>query len=445
MDRKNITVLGGGSAYTPGLVEGLLRLRDQLPLRRLTLMDIDRDKLDTVAALVRKMVAAADPEAEVAATADRGEALTGADFVLCQIRVGGLAARHLDEKLPLKYDVIGQETTGPGGFAMALRTIPVMVDIAREMERRCPDAWLINYTNPTGIVAEAVHRATNAKMISICDIPISIQHFVAIAMGVPRDAISLDYVGLNHLGWVRHVWHEGRDVMPLLRQMADSLDLAHLPPGFVLEDDRMTKDLHYMLKLFKKIGVIPSPYLMYYYYSDELLSRLKADPLTRAEEVMAIERDLLPFYREAAARPEVDLWKKRGGDWHADMMVGMVAAIANDAQSRFIVNLPNSGAIKGLPDDKVVELPAIVGRRGAQALVVGEVPPDMLGLMQVVGAYETLTVEAALEGSYEKALRALALHPLVPSIAVAEKLLDDYLAAHRAYLPQFSGSQGAGA
>lgn len=437
MSGKSITVLGGGSAYTPGLVEGLLRQRGQLPFRRLVLMDIDQTKLDTITALVKRMVAAVDPEAEVVGTTDRGEALTGADFVLCQIRVGGLPARHLDEKLPLKYDVIGQETTGPGGFAMALRTIPVMVDIAREMERRCPDAWLINYTNPTGIVAEALHRATGVKMISICDIPISIQHFVAIAMGVPREAVELDYVGLNHLGWVRHVWHGGRDVMPLLRQMADSFDVSHLPPGFVLEDDRLTQDLHYMLKLFKRTGVIPSPYLMYYYYSDELLARLKAAPLTRAEEVMAIERDLLPFYREAAGQAQVDLWKKRGGDWHADMMIGVVAAIANDSQKPYIVNVPNNGAVKGLPDDKVVELPAIVGRRGAQALVIGEVPPDMRGLMQVVGAYETLTVEAALEGSYDKALRALALHPLVPSITVAGRLLDDYLAAHRAYLPQF--------
>lgn len=443
MDRKNITVLGGGSAYTPGLIEGLLRLKERLPLKRLVLMDIDRTKLEIVTALVARLVGAADPAVQVIATTDRAEALEGADFVLCQIRVGGLAARHLDEKLPLKYDVIGQETTGPGGFAMALRTIPVMVDIARDMERRCPEAWLINYTNPTGMVAEALHKATNVKMISICDIPIAIQHFLAIALGVPRSALDLDYVGLNHLGWVRRVWRDGQDVLPLLREMADAFDISQLPPGFVLEDERTTKDLYYMLRLFKKIGVIPSPYLMYYYYSDELLARLKAAPQTRAEEVMAIERDLLPFYREAAAQPEIDLWKKRGGDWHADMMMGMVAAIANDSGERFIVNLPNNGAVKGLPDDKVVELPAVVGQRGAQALVVGEVQPDMLGLMQVVGAYETLTVEAALEGSYDKALRALTLHPLVPSITVAEKLLDDYLAAHREHLPQFAGRWGA--
>lgn len=437
MRRWSITVLGGGSAYTPGLIMGLLRLQDRLPLKTLTLMDIDANKLSTIGALAKRMIGASDPAVEVRTTTDRGAALEGADFVLCQIRVGGLAGRHIDESVPLKYDVIGQETTGPGGFAMALRTIPVLVDIAREMEKRCPDAWLINYTNPTGIVAEAVHHVSSVKMISICDVPLTIQHFVALALGLPRDALTLDYVGLNHLGWVRHVWQGGQDLLPTLRSLAGQFDPRHVPPGIGLDEERLGKDVHYMLELFAKIGVIPSPYLMYYYYSDALVARAKAAPLTRAQEVMAIERDLLPFYAEVATGERVDLWKKRGGDWHADMMMGLVAAIANDEQRRFIVNLPNNGTIKGLPDDKVVEVPAVVGARGADALNVGAPQPDMLGLMQVVGAYETLTVEAALEGSYDKALRALTLHPLVPSITVAEAILNDFLSAHAAYLPQF--------
>lgn len=437
MRRWSITVLGGGSAYTPGLIEGLLRLQDRLPLRTLTLMDIDANKLDTIGALVKRMVNASDPAVEVRTTTDRGEALAGADFVLCQIRVGGLAGRHIDESVPLKYGVIGQETTGPGGFAMALRTIPVLVDIAREMEKRCPDAWLINYTNPTGIVAQAVHHVSPVKMISICDVPIGIQHFVALALGLPRDALTLDYVGLNHLGWIRHVWLGGQDLLPTLRSLAGQFDPRHVPPGIGLDEERFGRDVHYMIELFAKIGVIPSPYLMYYYYSDELVASAKAAPLTRAQEVMAIERDLLPFYAEVAAGERVDLWKKRGGDWHADMMMELVAAIANDEQRRFIVNLPNNGIIEGLPNDKVVEVPAVVGARGAETLGVGKLQPDMLGLMQVVGAYETLTVEAALEGSYDKALRALTLHPLVPSITIAEAILNDYLSAHAAYLPQF--------
>lgn len=437
MRTYNVTILGGGSAYTPGLIEGLLRFRDEFAIRRLVLMDIDEHKLSVVGTLVTQMLKTQVPEIEVVTTGDRRAALEGADFVLCQIRVGGLQARHLDESIPLAHQVLGQETTGPGGFSMALRTIPVMVEVARDIMEIAPEAWLINYTNPTGIVAEAVHRVSPVKMLSICDVPMGMQFFIAKIMGVPTREIRLDYVGLNHLGWIRRVWLKGQDILPQLRQMIDSVDLDNLPPGLAVDDPHAMEEAGSVLRLFKELDVIPSYYLQYYYYNDEMVGKLVRKGKTRAQEVMEIEQDLLPYYQEVAAQNQPSLWKKRGGDWHAEMMVGLVSSIANDKQDLSIVNVPNRGTVTGIPDDKVVEVTALIDRSGAHPLTVGRIPLDMLGLMQVVGAYETLTVEAALEGSYAKALRALALHPLVPSLTVARKILDEYFKAHADLLPQF--------
>ncbi len=434
----NICVLGGGSAYTPGLIESMLRLRDRLPLDQLTLMDIDPAKLETVGRLTERLVAGSGAKTKVVYTTDRAEALQGADFVLCQIRVGGLPARALDEKVPLRHGVIGQETTGPGGFAMALRTIPVMLDVARDMERICPEAWLINYTNPTGIVAAALHWHTKVKVLSICDVPIGVQHLVAQVLGANRRDIFVDYAGLNHLGWFRHIYHRGGDVLPQLLMMAGTLKA--LPPGMQIEDDKTTQEFLGVLELFKRLKVVPSPYLQYYYQPDKMLKKQLEAESTRAEVVMALEMDLLAHYREVTDQAEPHLWKKRGGDWHADLMMEVVCAIANNLSETFVVNVPNRGAIAHLPDDAIVEIPAVVDARGAQALVVGEMPPEMLGLVQIVHAYERLTVQAAVEGSYEKALKALTIHPLVPSIDVAEALLNDLLDAHRQHLPQFARS-----
>lgn len=441
MDKWNITILGGGSAYTPGLIEALLRFREELPIGRLVLMDIDPHKLKVVGELTEHLLRSAGCDAPVRCLTDRRDALEGADFVLCQIRVGGLAARALDEKIPLKHGVIGQETTGPGGFAMALRTVPVMLDVARDMEEICPHAWLINYTNPTGIVAGALYRHTGVKAISICDVPLGTQHLIAQLMGVPRQSISVDYVGLNHLGWFRRIFYEGQDILPKLAEMAAAI--RTLPPDLA-DDERAAEEFGAVLELFRVLKVIPSYYLQYYYFTDRILAKQKAAPRTRAEEVMAIERDLLSYYQEVLTQERPDLWKKRGGDWHADMMVGLVGAIANNKQEVYVVNVLNRGAVKGMADLAVVEIPAMIDRRGAHPLVVGEVSPWMLGLMQVVGAYELLTAEAAMEGSYEKALQALTLHPLVPSLTVAQAILDDYLEAHAEYLPLFAAARGQG-
>lgn len=426
-----ISVIGGGSAYTPGLVEGLIAIHREVPFSELCLMDIDEPKLETVGAIVAKMVADALPEVRVGTTGDRVEAIAGSAYVLCQIRVGGLAGRVIDEKIPLRYRVIGQETVGPGGFAMALRTLPVMLDIAEDIRKHAPDAWLINYSNPSGMVAAALARHSDIRAVSICDVPIGIQEFVAKAIGIPRAKVKLDYVGLNHLGWFRRIFVDGKDVMPMLQDMAAKTDIRPLLPT---DDEKTAEEIEMAVRIFKQTGIIPSPYLQYYYLSRECLEKQLAADKTRGEVVQGIERDLLAHFEQVAKEKDARLWKSRGGQWHSELMVSIVSSIHNDKGEEYAVNVINNGCVPGMAEDACVEIPCIVDKRGVRPLQVDRPEPDMLGLMQLVSAYENLTVEAALEGSYQKALRALNLNPLVPSLELAKKILDDYRLAHGDYI-----------
>ena len=422
-----ISVIGGGSAYTPGLVEGLLKIRKDVPFTELCLMDIDEPKLNTVGAIVTKIMAQEMPEVKVIITADRIEAIKNSDFVLCQIRVGGLAGRVLDEKIPLKYGVIGQETVGPGGFAMALRTLPVMLSIARDIKEHAPEAWLINYSNPSGMVAAMLAKHTDINAMSICDVPIGIQHFVATLLKLPRTKVKLDYVGLNHMGWFRKIFVDGKDIMPMIHQMSKNTDVLAMLPT---DDEKTVEESKMMVRIFNKLGIIPSPYLQYYYMGRESLEKQVAAGKTRGEVVLEIEKELLSHFDEVAKGKDTHLWKSRGGQWHSDLMVGMLSAIHNDKSEEFFVNVINNGSVPGMPDDACVEIPCIVDKRGVRPMQVERPDTDMLGLMQLVSAYENLTVEAAMEGSYNKALRALNLNPLVPSLEVAEQILNEYIQAH---------------
>lgn len=435
-----VSILGGGSAYTPGLIEGFIRLKDKLPLERLVLMDIDPAKLTTVGSLVKGMLASEMPGTKVDFTQERSEAIKDMDFVLCQIRVGGLQARHLDESIAAELGLVAQETTGPGGFSMALRTIPVMVEIARDIERLNPGAWLINYTNPTGLVAEAVRSACPIKQISICDEPMILQEALAGIAGVSPDALFMDYFGLNHLGWARRVLLNGNDILPVLRQTiqeSPSIDLVGVFGPDVMSDPKARMELQNTLRIFKDTGLLPSPYLQYYCFTGEIVKQQKESGKTRAQEVMELEKSILEHFAEVTAgRKTLEL--KRGGKWHADMMIGLLGAIAGDSRSLYIVNVPNHGSMPELPYGKIVEVPAVVDASGAHPLAVGNMPTSVRGLVQAVAAYEELTVEAALKGSRRDALDALACHPLVASRDLAKKLLSAYLKAHSEYLPQFS-------
>ena len=436
-----VSILGGGSAYTPGLIEGFVRLRDKLPVERFILMDIDGRKLRIVGDLVARIAEDGLPGTKVETTESREEALKGADFVLCQIRVGGLDGRHLDESIPAEMGLVGQETVGAGGFAMALRTIPVMVQIARDLEHLCPNAWLVNYTNPTGMVAEALHRTSSGKHIAICDEPMILQESVAAVVGAPASSIFLDYFGLNHLGFARKVYCRGVDILPDLRQKLKTVPREYVESlfsGEVLKDPKTRQEITNTLRILDETGLLPSPYLQYYYFTDEIVRRQRESKKTRAQEVMEIERDLLREY-EQVSRGVKALEARRGGKWHADMMLGVLAAIANDERRLYIVNVPNHGSLPELPYGKTVEVPAVVDAAGAHPLAMGNMPPQVRGLIQAVAAYEELAVEAALTGSREAAIEALSCHPLVSSRDLAKRLFDSYLAAHRAYLPQFAG------
>ncbi|MBS4055123.1 MAG: 6-phospho-beta-glucosidase [Thermaerobacter sp.] len=422
-----IAIIGGGSAYTPGLIEGLLKIRHEVPWQEVCLMDIDVRKLEIVGELVAKMLREIDATIKVSTTVDRIEAVRGSAFVLCQIRVGGLAGRVLDEKIPLQFGVIGQETVGPGGFAMALRTLPVMLDLARDIEQHAPEAWLINYANPSGMVAALLAKHCKIKAVSICDVPIGIQYFLAEALKVSPRKVKLDYVGLNHLGWFRRIFAEGKDITPFIHHMVRSVDILPLLPS---SDGKTIEETKMMLRLYNKLGVIPSPYLQYYYLTRECLAKQKEAAKTRGEEVQDIEKELLSHFAAVSQGGDVHLWKSRGGAWHSELMVNILSSIHNDKGEEYIVNVINHGCVPGMADDACVEIPCIIDRRGVRPMPVEAPSLDMLGLMQVVAAYEALTVEAALEGNYRKALLALNLNPVVPSLEVAEQILDAYIEAH---------------
>ncbi len=266
----SVSILGGGSARTPGLVAGFIRQKRRIQLERLTLMDIDGAKLQTVGALVKAMVDESLPDVTVALTEDRREAIRNADFILCQIRVGGLTARHLDESIPAEMGLVGEETTGAGGFAMALRTIPVMVEIATEIEAIKPAAWLINYTNPTGLVAEAVMRTSSAKHVAICDEPVILREALASLVGTRPDRLFMEYFGLNHLGFARKVTYRGNDVLPVLRQKMQIMPHAQIESVLgedIVKDPNAKTEFVNTLRIFSDTGLLPSPYLQYYYFT----------------------------------------------------------------------------------------------------------------------------------------------------------------------------------
>lgn len=426
-----ISIIGGGSAYTPGLAEGLVAIHKEVPFTEVSLMDIDGPKLKIVGDVVHKIITDYNPNIKVTLTEDRVEAINGSEFILCQIRVGGLKGRVIDEKIPLKYNCIGQETVGAGGFAMALRSIPVMMDIAKDIENYAPTAWLINYANPSGMVAQALAKHSIINAISICDVPIGIQHFIAKALGLPREMVSLDYVGLNHLGWFRKVIVDGQDITPKLKQMIKGVNVGKM---LSIDDEKTIEETEMAMKIFSKLGVIPSPYIQYYYLQRESLEKQLASPKTRGEVVQEIEKELLTHFGEVVKSGEEKLWKARGGQWHAELMVRMLSTIHNDKKEEYIINVINNGSVPGMGQNDCVEIPCILDKNGITPKMVEKPDHDILGLMQLVAAYENLTVEAALEGSYDKALRALNLNPLIPSLDLAEKILNDYIKSHGDYI-----------
>ncbi len=421
-----IAVIGAGSSYTPELVEGLVRAREELNISHVAMMDINEEKLGIVGGLAGRMLQAAGVDVELELTTDRQRAIEGAHYVINQIRVGQMAARVQDEKIPLRFGVIGQETTGPGGLAKALRTIPVVLEIARDMQRLAPGAFLINFTNPAGLITEALSRYSEVPVIGLCNLPIGIEMRLAKMFNVDRRRITIDHVGLNHLNWLRGVWIDGQDVWDQVFQRA--IEEAR---------QREKEGEGFSAELLETLQCIPCGYLNYYYNHDKVLERQRKAEKTRGEEVMEIERQLMAMYRDPNLREKPKLLEKRGGAHYSTVAVSLIAAIENNKNEVHVVNTVNRGAIPNLPSDVVVEVPCVIGANGARPLVTEPMAPQIAGLTQQVKAYEVLAAKAGAEGDRRAALQALLAHPLVPSFSVAQGLLEALLEANRPYLPQF--------
>lgn len=389
-------------------------------------MDIAPERLRIVGGLAKRMVQAAGVPIEVKMVTEIAQALDEADYVILQIRVGGTAARILDEKIPLDFGVIGQETTGPGGFALALRTIPVALTLAHAMENLCPRAFLINFANPSGLVTEALLRYTRVRAIGLCNVPFGMRNMIAQWLKASPEQLQLDYFGLNHLSWVRGVTLEGQDVFDHV--FTHALEQAR-QGAYPFASD-----------LLEALGLLPSYYLRYYYHRDEVLAEQRRAGRTRAEEVQEIERELLRLYADPGLTGKPALLEKRGGAYYSMAAVALLCAIHNDKREVHIVNVCNHGTIPDLPREAVVEVPAVVDREGAHPLPLAPMPQAVRGLVHAVKAYEELTVEAAVQGDERLALQALLTHPLVPSFSVAQGLWRAIKEAHRFYLPQFAGT-----
>jgi 6-phospho-beta-glucosidase len=411
-----LAVVGGGSTYTPELVAGLARERERLDLRELVLHDIDADRREVVGGLARRMLDAAGYTGSLSVTDDLDVALDRASFVLIQLRVGGQAARLSDETIPLACGCIGQETTGAGGLGKALRTVPVVLEIAeRVRELAHDDAWIVDFTNPVGIVTRALldhgHRA-----VGLCNVAIGVQRHVARLLAVEPRRVLVDQVGLNHLTWVRAVHVDGRDVLPeLLRDHGDELAAHAGQPRRVLEE----------------LGAIPSYYLRYFYFHDEVLDEQRTG-VPRAATVAEIERELLELYRDPALTTTPKLLEQRGGAYYSEAATQLVASLAGGDGDVQIVDVRNNGTVAGLADDDVVELPARVEAGGPVPLPQAPLAPELLGLAQHVAAYERLAVAAAISGDRTVVHKALLAHPLIGQVPMADELVTALLAAETA-------------
>ncbi len=438
MRQLKIAVIGGGSSYTPELVSGLVhRFRDgEFHCQELALVDIDpgKERLETVASFTRRLLQKQGVPCHIEATLNRRDALDGASFVISQIRIGGMAARQTDELIPLKYGVIGQETTGPGGFANALRTIPASLDIARDISEVSPDAWLLNFSNPSGLVTEALLHNAGIKTFGLCNVPIGIKMGAARAMGVEPSRIRIDISGLNHLSFVTAVYLDGANVTD---RVLDSPLLEAYAAG-----TKMSPDL---VPFMRKLRVIPASYLYYYWCTDRALadqkSALESGTGTRAAEVMAIEKDLFRIYSNPQSDEIPPELMKRGGAYYSDVALNCVSSIVNDRPSVEALNVQNRGAVPGLEGHAVVEVSCMVDARGPHPMAQERLPQEILGLVQQVKAYETLTVEAAVSGDSHKAFWALVNHPLVPGAETALALFRDILETNSEFLRLFQGNR----
>ena len=437
-----LAIIGAGGVRTPLIVKECYRKAESLNLTELALMDIDGEHLEQIEKVTGSILESDLPKLKRTITTDPSRALEGADYVITTFRVGGIESRVIDERLPLSQGVLGQETTGAGGFAMGLRSIPVLLGYISLMRKQCPDAWLINFANPSGMLAEAAINVGGwKKTIGICDAPSEVQRVVSKLINIPENEIYLDYFGLNHLGWTRGIWVKGKDILPELIESMDQLPIKGLLP--------------FSADLLKSLKMIPNEYLYYYYSSRSAVQNILRSEHTRGEEILEENKKLFTNLRNITNSPELikDRYTEylavrrlhymenetgkatidpnepitlelQGG--YADVALRLIRSLEKGEKQIHIVNTLNKGAITGLPDNCVVEVPCVVGKEMIQPCSVGEIPLHCLGLLARVKAYEQMTIQAAVEGSEVKAIEALVLHPLVADENIAKYLVQGF-------------------
>ena len=429
-DGIKVVTIGGGSSYTPELVEGFIKRYDELPVKELWLVDIEdgEEKLEIVSNLARRLVKRANIDMKIFHTLNRKEALKGADFVTTQFRVGQLDARIKDEKIPLSHGLIGQETNGAGGLFKALRTIPVILDIINDIQKLCSDAWLINFTNPVGIVSEAIFRYTNfKKYIGLCNVPIGIKNNLAKLLELDSNKIDIDFAGLNHMVYGLNIKINGKDITnkALDRYIDANISMKNI------------KDIEFNKDFIKSLGVIPCPYHRYYYKSLEMLDiELKEfkDGKTRGQVVKELENELFEIYKDENINTKPPQLEKRGGAYYSDAACNLINSIYNDKCDIQVVNTLNNGAINDFKDDEVVEISCVITKDGPKPIHIGNLPIAISGLLRQIKSFELLTAKAAVMKDYNIAYLALCINPLTPSDDVAKVVFDELMDAHSEYI-----------
>ncbi|AMC94189.1 6-phospho-beta-glucosidase [Erysipelothrix larvae] len=437
MDKLKVVTIGGGSSYTPELIEGFIKRYEEFPLTELWLVDIEkgREKLEIVGALAKRMVEEANLPIKVVLSYDRREALVDADYVTTQMRIGLLEARIKDERIPLKHGIIGQETNGAGGMFKAFRTIPVILDIVKDIQELCPNAWLINFTNPAGMVTEAVLRYTNFKrVIGLCNVPFGLKHNIATQLDVDMNDVTLEISGVNHHIYVTNAYVKGESVLDkVIEKQIESSEEALQMNNFTAQS--------YSPSFIKGLGYLPCPYHNYYYFTKEQLeTELEEykEGRVRGEVVKKLEDELFELYKDLELRVKPPQLEKRGGAHYSDAACSLINSIHNNKQDIQYVNVRNNGAISNISSDSAVEIACVITKDGPKPITVGELDPRINGSIQNIKSFERMVCEAAITGNRELAIYALSANPLCPSATIAEVVVDELLEAHKEYLPQFN-------
>lgn len=432
-----VVTIGGGSSYTPELVEGFIKRYEQCPIRELWLVDIEEgcEKLEIVGALAKRMVEEAGVPMEIHLTLNRREALVDADFVTTQMRIGLLPARVKDERIPLSHGMIGQETNGAGGMFKALRTIPVILDIVKDIKELCPNAWLINFTNPAGMVTEAVLRYTDfKKVIGLCNVPIGMVDGIAKIMNVEIDRVRMEISGLNHHIFATDVFIDGISVIDEVVEK-----YANVDPKDTLAMKNFNA-LPFSPAFIRGLHCIPCPYHNYYFFTKEQLEKELEEYKeghVRAEVVSAVEKVLFELYKDLNLKVKPKQLEQRGGAHYSDAACNLIASIYSNKEDIQYVNVRNNGAISNLPNESAVEIACVITADGPKPIAVGELKPQINGTIQTIKTFERLVCEAAVTGNRDVAIAALNMNPLVPSDELANIVFDELLEAHRKYLPNF--------